>query len=186
MDEADMAKAKKEYPWTQTVAFRAQGFWSVFPESGRHAVHQGRSAAPLATLGSEHRRQQTIQNFGCNSELREMEMRQNGDEVRKARTTGTGVSIVQRHTYHRFREVRRSARGCDPGARLTRGCAAAVKGEVVVDVSDGHGQVARAREDRGFEAKIRASRWTRCGSSPSFALRRLVRKQRLLAVVINF
>ena len=95
----------------------------------------------------------TIQNSGCNSEKRELAKRQNGDEIRKARAVGSGVSIVQRHADRAFREVRRSARGGDPGARRTRGCAAAVKGEVVVEVSDGHGQVARACEDRGFKAK---------------------------------
>ena len=37
--------------------------------------------------------------------------------------------------------------------RRTRGCAAAVKGDMVVEVSDGQGQVARACEDRGSKAK---------------------------------
>ena len=66
MDEADMAKADKWYPWTQTVAFRAHGIWSAVPESSRHDVRQGHSAVPVATLKSQHRHQQTTQNDGCN------------------------------------------------------------------------------------------------------------------------
>ena len=56
----------------------------------------------------------------------------------------------------------------------------------MVEVSDGRGQVARACEDRGFKHKT----WVRDGFAAAqalpLALRHHVRKQRLLAVVINF
>ena len=42
-------------------------------------------------------------------------------------------------------------------------CAAAVKGELVVEVSEGHGQIARACEDRGFLSHNVGPWWTRCG-----------------------
>ena len=116
--------------------------------NGRRGAPSVRYAVPVATLGSEHRHQQEIKNSGFGNEKREMAKRHNGHEIRTARATGTGISVVQRHTDREFREVRRSARGGDPWARRTRGCAAAVKGEIVVEVSEGQGQVARACEDR--------------------------------------
>ena len=93
----------------------------------KRAVHRRHSAVPVATLGSEHRHQQAIQNSGCGNEKRVMAKRQNSDEVREACAIDTGVSVVQRLTDRAFREVRRSARGGHPWARCTRRCAAAVK-----------------------------------------------------------
>ena len=52
-----------------------------------------------------------------------------------------------------LRGVRRSARAGDPWTRRARRCAAAMKSEVVVEVSEGDGQVARACEDGGVKAK---------------------------------
>ena len=107
---------------------------------------------PDAAFGPEHRHQQAIQNAGCDNEEGKVAKRQDSDEVRKTCAHGTGVSVM-RHACRAYREVRRSARGGDPWARRTRCCAAAVKGEVVVEIGEGHGQVARACEDRGLEAK---------------------------------
>ena len=111
-----------------------------------------------------------------------MAKRQNGDEIRKARAIGTGVSVVQRHADRGFRAVRRSARG--RAAPVV--APPLLKGDVVVEVSEGNGQVARACEDRGFKAKTWVPDGFAAAQALLLALRHFVRKQRLLAVIINF
>ena len=140
----------------------------------------------LRHSGPSIKNSKTSRNLDANNGKKEMAKRQNKDAIRQARAIGTGVSVVQRHADRVFRAVRRFARGCDPWARRTRGCAAALKGEVVVEVSEGYGQVARACEDRGFKAKTWVPDGFAAAQALLLALRHLVRKQRQQEVVINF
>ena len=56
----------------------------------------------------------------------------------------------------------------------------------VVDVSEGHGEIARACEDRGFKAKTWVPGGLAAAKALLRALQHLLRKQRLLAAVISF
>ena len=111
------------------MALRGPGIRNAIPKSYRHLVSQKHSAISNATLGTGHRHQQTMPN---------------------SRGSNAGVPVIQRHASRASREMRISARGGDLWARRTRRYAAAVKGEVMVEVSDGQWQVAGAFEDRGF------------------------------------
>ena len=96
--------------------------------------------------------------------------------VRKTRAFGAGVPIVRRHANRAFREVRRSARGSDPWANRARRGPAAMKSEVIVEASEGDGQVARACEDRGLKAQTWISGGVAVDHALPLALRQLVSK----------
>ena len=63
---------------------------------------------------------------------------------------GSGVPVIQRLAVAHLEKCAYLLEEVIPWARRARRCAAAVKGEVMVEVSDGQGQVARACEDRVF------------------------------------
>ena len=109
---------------------------------------------------------------------REMAKCQDSDEERETCAIGSGESVVQ--------EVRRTARGGDLRARRARGSAATMKSAVVVEVSEGDGQGARACEDRGCKAKAWIPGGVAADHALHLALRHLFQKQRLSAVFINF
>ena len=67
------------------------------------------------------------------------------------------------------------------GRAAARRCSAAVKGEVMVEVRDGQGQVARACEDRGFKAKAWVIEGLSSAQALPLALRHLSRTERLSA-----
>ena len=94
-----------------------------------------------------------------------------------------GVPVIQQRASRACREMRRSARGGDPWARRARRCAAAVKGEVMVEVSDGQGQAARACEEKGFKAKTWVIEGLSGAQALLLALHHLSRRARLSAVI---
>ena len=61
-----------------------------------------------------------------------------------------------------------------------------MKSEVMVKVSEGNGQVARACEDGGFEVQTWIPGGVAGDHALTLALRHLSQKQRLFAVIVNF
>ena len=107
------------------------------PKSCRHFGNQKHSAA----LGSEHQHQQAVQGSGRNIEKREMEKVKTLILFEKQAKLGlTCQSLRDMHVAH-FEKCADVLEGGDPWARRTRRCAAAVKGDVMVEVSDGQGRL---------------------------------------------
>ena len=158
---------------------QAPGVQNATLKSCRHLGNQKHSGA----LGSERQHQQAVQDSGRN--ITEKGRRERGNR-RTTREIGYGVPVIQAHASRAFREMHRSARGGDLWARRARRCAAAVKGEVMVEVSDGQGQVARACEDRGFKTKTWVIEGLSSAQALPLALRHLSQNGRLLAVIIKF
>ena len=174
---SDVATADMRCEGRQNVDLQAPGIQNATLKSCRHHWNQKHSGA----LRSERQHQQAVQDSGRNI----IEKRERGNR-RTTREIGYGVPVIQGHASRAFREMRRSARGGDPWARRARRCAAAVKGALMVEVSDGQGQVARACEDRGFKAKTWVIEGLSSSQAPPLALRHLSKKGRLLAVIIKF
>ena len=109
-----------------------------------------------------------------------MEKRQNGGEVQK---NGRDSPWRTRHSAVHVEKCADMLEEVILGHGRARRCAAAVKGEVMMEVSDGQGQAARACEEKGFKAKT----WVIGGLSGAqallLALHHLSRRARLSAVL---
>ena len=180
LDGSTVAASEKWGKGRQIVAFRGPGVRDEIRKSWKHQESQNHSGIPTAGPSTDVSQK-------CRTLVATLRRK-------KWRSVKTVVRYKKRErlplAYPSFsracREMRRSARGGDPWARRARRCAAAVKGEVKVEVSDGQGQAARACEEKGFKAKT----WVIEGLSGAQALllplHHLSRRARQSAVIIRW
>ena len=129
----------------QTVTFQAPVIRNAIPKNFKHLGHPTN-----ATHGSGHVISQ--QGRTRDRKMKRQKKRNANTEMQYEEQTMLALAY-QAFSSMQFREMGSSARGGDPWACRARRCAAAVKSEVVVEVSEGQGQVARACEAGGLTAK---------------------------------